>query len=150
MEERVTTAATQIPTSRVRPTISTPFHIDREWWERAGRELQVFLRDNLCPEHRQQYDDSEPGLKVDHVDPASGEVTVMDRFQDLLISHCSQQPDFVTPQMSLINAIFRIFLASGNLPQTPEQLSERTGRPPQMILRTLSGPRIYRGIRPLE
>jgi hypothetical protein len=74
----------------------------------------------------------------------------MDRFQHLLISHCSQQPDFVTPQMSLINAIFRTFLASGNLPLTAEQLSERTGRSPQMILRTLSGPRIYRGIRPLE
>ena len=150
MEKGVTTAAARIPTSRVRPTLSTQFHIDREWWERAGRELQVYLRDHLCPEHRQQYDESEPGLKVDHVDPYSGEVTVMDRFQDLLISHCSQQPDFVTPQMSLVNAIFRIFLASGNLPQTPEQLSERTGRSPQTILRTLSGPRIYRGIRPLE
>jgi hypothetical protein len=150
MERDMTTAAAKIPPSRVRPNLSTQFHIDRELWERAGRELQVYLRDHLCPEHRQQYDESEPGLNVDHVDPHSGEVTIMDRFQHLLIAHCSQQPDFVTPQMSLINAIFRSFLASGNLPMTPEQLSERTGRSPQMILRTLSGPRIYRGIRPLE
>ncbi len=146
----MTTAAAKIPTSRVRPTLSTQFHIDREWWERAGRELEVYLRDHLCPEHQRQYDEVEPGLKVDHVDPDTGEVTVIDRFQHLLISHCSRQPDFVTPQMSLINAVFRIFLANGNLPQTPEQLSERTGRSAQMILRTLSGPRIYKGIRPLE
>lgn len=146
----MSTAAAKIPTSRVRPTLSTQFHIDREWWERAGRELGVFLRDHLCLEHQLEYDQSEPGAKVDHVDPLSGEVTVVDRFQHLLISHCSQQPDYVTPQMSLINAVFRILLANGNLPQTPQQLARRTGRSPQTILRTLSGPRIYKGIRPLE
>ena len=146
----MTTATAKIPTSRVRPTLGTQFHIDREWWERAGRELEVYLRDHLCLEHQRQYDESESGVKVDHVDPYSGEVKVVDRFQHLLISHCSQQPDYVTPQMSLINAVFRIFLANGNLPQTPEQLAQRTGRSPQMILRTLSGPRIYKGIRPLE
>ncbi|MGH2620070.1 MAG: hypothetical protein ACRDHG_05805 [Anaerolineales bacterium] len=146
----MTTAAAKIPSSRVRPTLSTKFHIAREWWERAGRELEVYLRDHLCPEHQREYDQSEPGVNVDHVDPRSGEVTVVNRFQHLLISHCSQLPNYVTPQMSLINAVFRIFLANGNLPQTPEQLAQRTGRSPQMILRTLSGPRIYKGIRPLE
>jgi len=146
----MTTAPVEIPTSRVRPTLSTRFHIDRDWWQRTGRELEVYIRDHLCPEHQRQYDESETGVKVDHVDPRSGEVTVVDRFQHLLSSHCSLQPDYVTPQMSLINALFRIFLANGNLPQTPDQLSQRTGRSPQMILRTLSGPRVYKGIRPLE
>jgi hypothetical protein len=147
--ERGLTAG-KIPTSRVRPGLSTPFHIDREWWERAGRELEVYLRDHLCPEHQRQYDESGPGPTVDHVDPRTGEVSVVDRFQHLLIAHCSQQAGYVTPQMTLINAIFRTFLANGNLPQTPEELAERTGRSPQMILRTLSGPRIYKGIRPVE
>ena len=146
----MTTAAAKIPTSRVRPTLSTQFHIARDWWERTGRDLEVYLRDHLCLEHQRQYDESEPGAMVDHVDSGSGEVTLVNRFQHLLISHCSQQPDYVTPHMSLINAVFRIFLANGNLPQTPEQLAEQTGRSPQMILRTLSGPRIYKGIRPLE
>ncbi len=146
----MTTAAAKIPTSRVRPTLSTQFHIARDWWERTGRDLEVYLRDHLCLEHQRQYDESEPGVMVDHVDSGSGEVTLVNRFQHLLISHCSKQPDYVTPHMSLINAVFRIFLANGNLPQTPEQLAEQTGRSPQMILRTLSGPRIYKGIRPLE
>ena len=146
----MTTAAAKIPTSRVRPTLSTQFHIARDWWERTGRDLEVYLRDHLCLEHQGQYDESEPGAMVDHVDSGSGEVTLVNRFQHLLISHCSQQPDYVTPHMSLINAVFRIFLANGNLPQTPEQLAEQTGRSPQMIIRTLSGPRIYKGIRPLE
>ena len=146
----MTTAPAKIPTSLVRPTVQTYFHIDHEWWERAGRELEVYLRDHLCTEHQKAYDESQPGLRVDHVDPQSGEVTAIDRFQHLLITHCSQQSDYVTPHMSLINAIFRIFLANANMPMTPEELSQRTGRSPQMILRTLSGPRIYKGIRPIQ
>jgi len=144
------TAPAKIPTSLVRPTVQTLFHIDREWWERSDRELEIFMRDHLCPEHQKTYDESEPGLRVDHVDAESGEVTVIDRFQHVLITHCSQLPDYVTPHMSLINAIFRILLSNGNTPMTPEELAERTGRSPRTILRTLSGPRIYRGIRPLH
>ncbi len=72
----------------------------------------------------------------------------MPGIQHALISHCSQQPDYLTPQTSLVNAIFRLFLANGNQPLSPRQMGESLGRPPQMILRTLSGSRVYKGIRP--
>jgi hypothetical protein len=49
---------------------------------------------------------------------------------------------------SISIAVLTVFLANGNTPLTPKELGERLGRPPQMILRTLSGRRVYKGIRP--
>ncbi len=132
----------------VRPTLDTKFHIDYEWWDRADRDLEVYLRSHLCPEHQKQLADLDPGAEVDFVDPETGEIRRVPAVQHALMSHCSKQPDYLTPQTSLVNAIFRVFLANGNTPRTPVELGERLGRPPEMILRTLSGPRVYKGIRP--
>ena len=48
----------------------------------------------------------------------------------------------------LVHAVFRVFLADGNTPLSPTELAERLGRPAPTILRTLSTPRVYKGIRP--
>ncbi len=132
----------------VRPTLDTQFHIDYQWWDRADRDLEVYLRSHLCPEHQDAYAEMEPGAMVDHVDPDTAEVTRVPGVQHVLISHCARQPDYVTTQTTLVNAIFRIFLANGNQPLSATELGERLSRPAQMILRTLSGPRVYKGIRP--
>ena len=39
----------------VRPTLETKFHIDYDWWDRADRDLEVYLRSHLCPEHQEKY-----------------------------------------------------------------------------------------------
>jgi hypothetical protein len=132
----------------IRPTVDNKFHIDYAWWERADRELDVYLRSHLCPQHQESFRDVDAAAEVDHVDPETAEVTRVPAIQDILTTHCSQQPDYITPQMSLTNAIFRVFLANGNAPMSSRQLGERLDRPPQVILRMLSGPRIYKGIRP--
>jgi len=137
------------PRTIVRPTMDTKFHIDYDWWERAGRDLDVYLRSHLCPEHQEAYADVGADALVDTVDPETGEVTRVLGIQHMLITHCSQQPDYLTPQTTLVNAVFRVFLANGNTPLTPVELGERLGRPARMILRTLSGPRVYKGIRPI-
>jgi hypothetical protein len=134
--------------SLVRPSLNTRFHIDFDWWDRAERDLEVYLRSHLCPTHQETYADVDPARKVDHVDPETGEVTRVAGIQHVLISHCAQQPGYLTGQTSLVNAVFRVFLSNGNTPLSPEELSERIGRPAQMILRTLTGPRVYKGIRP--
>jgi hypothetical protein len=134
--------------SLVRPSINTKFHIDYDWWDRAERDLEVYLRSHLCPTHQETYADVDPARKVDHVDPETGEVTRVAGIQHVLISHCAQQPGYLSGQTSLVNAVFRVFLSNGNTPLSPEELSERIGRPAQMILRTLTGPRVYKGIRP--
>lgn len=137
------------PRSLVRPTLDTAFHIDYQWWERSERDLDVYLRSHLCPEHQEQLSEADARQLVDHVDPQTAEVTQLDRIEDLLISHCAQQENYLTRQTSLVNAIFRVFLSNHNTPMSPQQLSEKLDRPARMILRTISGPRIYKGIRPV-
>lgn len=142
--------STAIPPSMVRPTLEAPFHIDYGWWDRSDRNLDVYLRSHLCREHQEMDPDIDPKAKVDHVDPRTAEVSLLTRIEHILISHCAQLDDYLTPQTSLVNGVFRIFLANGNAPLTPEELGEQIGRPARMILRTLSGPRIYKGIRPAQ
>jgi hypothetical protein len=132
----------------VRPTLDTKFHIDYTWWDRADRELEVYLLGQLCPEHRAAYADLDAKTMVDHVDPRTGEVKRVLGIQHALITHCAKQPDYVTPQTSLVNAVFRLFLANGNTPLTPAEIGQRLGRSPTTILKTLSSQRVYKGIRP--
>jgi hypothetical protein len=86
---------------------------------------------------------------VDFVDPQTAEVQRVDGLQHILITHCAKLEGFISPHTTLVDAIFRIFLASGNIPMTPIELSQQSGRPPELILRVLTGEQIYRGLRPL-
>jgi hypothetical protein len=133
----------------VRPTLKTKFQIDYAWWDRADRDLEVYLRGHLCPEHREAFADADANTLVDHVDPETAEVSRVAGIQHTLISHCAQQDDYLTPQTSMVDAVFRVFLANGNSPLSPEELGERIERPARTILRTFSGRRVYKGIRPL-
>ena len=55
---------------------------------------------------------------------------------------------FITDQTTLTEALFRTFLANGNQPLNPTQLAEVLERQPGKILQTISGTRVYKGIRP--
>lgn len=136
------------PRKLLRPTLDTKFHIDFSWWDRADRDLAVYLKSHLCAEHQERFADFDPEDMIDHVDAETGEVTRVNGIEHALKSHCSKQPDYLTPQTSLVNAIFRVFLANGNQPLSPKELESRLERPARMILRTLSGARVYKGIRP--
>ena len=133
----------------VRPTLETKFHIDFEYWDRADRDLNIYLRSHLCQEHQEVYADIEADTMVDSVNPKTAEVTRVQGIQHTLISHCALQLDYLTPQTTMVNAIFRVFLSNGNAPLTPEELGEILNRPARTILRMLSGGRVYKGIRPL-
>jgi hypothetical protein len=132
----------------VRPTVDTRFHIDFGWWEKADRDWEVYLRSHLCPQHQASYADLETSSMVDSVDPVTAEVPRVPGIQHTVISHCSQLPDYITPQTTLVHAVFRVFLANGNTPLSSTRLGERLGKPALTILKTLSSPRVYKGIRP--
>jgi hypothetical protein len=134
----------------VKQTLYTRFHIDQEWWKRNEREWKVYLLSHLCPEHRAQLESLEGDSMIDWVDPATAEVRPMDGIQHALILHCSQQPDYIAPHTSLVDAVFRVFLANGNSPLSVTEISQRINRPAAIILRTLAGGRVYKGIRPVE
>jgi hypothetical protein len=133
----------------VRTTEDTKFHIDYDWWERADRDLDIYLRSHLCPEHQEAYAEIDADTLVDTVHPETAEVTRVLGIQHTLITHCALRDDYLTPQTTLVNAVFRVFLSNGNLPLSPLELGEKLERPARMILRTLSGQRVYKGIRPV-
>lgn len=86
--------------------------------------------------------------EVDWVDPETGEVRRIDALQRELQT-TAESPDFITGQTSLVDTIFRLFLANGNTPLTPAEMGEELKRHPQMILKTIAGGRVYKGIRPV-
>jgi len=136
--------------SLLKPTAKTPFHIDFEWWKNNERDWHVFLRSLLCPEHQEIFAEIEGGGMIDWIDPKTAEVKPVDGVQHALMSHCALLPEFIDAHTAVVEAIFRIFLVNGNTPMSAEDLSKRLGRPADTILRTIAGPRVYRGLRPFE
>jgi hypothetical protein len=135
--------------SLVKPTLQTHYHIDFDWWMQHDRNWRIYLRNFLCPDHQEAFAELDSGEEVDWVDSETAEVQRVDGLQHVLITHCAQQHSFITHQTTLVDSVFRTFLSNGNIPLTPEELAEHLGRDPQTILRTLSGTRVYKGLRPL-
>jgi hypothetical protein len=133
--------------SLVKPTVNTPFHIDFEWWQQNDREWRVHLLSCLPAEYQQAFSDSDD-QEVDWIDPETAEIQRVDGLQHTLINYAANNSDFITGRTTLVESIFRVLLANGNSPMTPSDLGERLNRPPLTILRTVSGVRVYKGIRP--
>ena len=133
----------------IKPSLSTRFHIDYDWWGRNEREWRVYLLSHLCPEHRASLESVADGNRIDWIDPETAEVRSIDGVQHALISHCSLQPEYISPRTTLVDAVFRVFLANGNSPLTVTEIADKITRPANTILRTLSGVRVYKGIRPM-
>lgn len=134
--------------SLVKPSVDTPFHIDFAWWKKNERDWHVYLRSLLCAEHQEAFANTEEGQTIDWVDPVTAEVKPVERVQNALMTHCVKQPDFLTSQTALVEAVFRLFLTNGNAPMSSGELGVRLNRPPETILRTLASARVYKGIRP--
>lgn len=132
----------------VKPTLETRFHIDYDWWARDERDLRLYLISHLPPDKQAQFANQEETSMVDWVDPDTAEVTQIDSLQ-FALQEAAQLSDFITPNTSLVDAVFRVFLANNNTPMTPIELGEAIQRAPQMILKTLSGMQVYKGIRPV-
>ena len=149
-EGKITGAVQSRRFSLIKPSLQTPFHIDFDWWQKNERDWHVYLRSLLCPEHQEVFAGVQEGELIDWVDPRTAEVKPVDGIQHTLMSHCARRPEFVTEQTAMVEAVFRLFLTNENMPMTSEDLGKHLNRPPQTILRTLSGPRVYKGIRPIQ
>jgi hypothetical protein len=134
--------------SLVRPTLQTKFRIDFDWWSQSDRDWRVHLQGLLCTAHQEAFANMAEEVMVDWVDPETAEVKQVDGIQHVLITHCAKEEGFITAHTAMVDAIFRVFLANGNVPLTPLELSGQLGRPADTILRTLTGGRVYRGVRP--
>jgi hypothetical protein len=135
--------------SLVKPTIHTRFHIDFDWWQQNDQDWRVYLRSFLCPEHQLAFDNAAASEEVDWVDPDTAEVQRVDGLQNTLITHCARQSAYIEQHAALVDSVFRILLVNGNTPMTPEELGQSLKKDSLLILRTLTGPRIYKGLRPV-
>ena len=135
--------------SLVKPTLETPFKIDFEWWKNHDRDWRVYLRSFLCDEHQAIFENLNNDETIDWVDPNTAEVTQVDGLQHILITHCARQGSFLTDKMALVDSVFRVFLSNGNKPLNAKELGKILNRPAETILRTFSGIRVYKGIRPI-
>jgi hypothetical protein len=136
--------------SLLKPTSKTNFQIDFEWWKENERDWHVYLRSFLCPLHQEALKNLDEGEKIDWIDENTAEVQQVDGIQHAVMSHCAQQPDFLTKQTALVEAVFRLFLINGNKPMSAEDLAKKLSRPAGTILTTLAGPRVYKGLRPVQ
>lgn len=137
------------PGALIKPTLETKFQIDYEWWERENNDLRAYMLTHLPPEIRDKFTDSDEARVVDYIDPETGEVFQLGEL-GLALQEAAKGEDFINPQTSLVDSVFRVFLANGNSPRTPEELEEDTQRDARTILKTFGGIRVYRGIRPIQ
>jgi hypothetical protein len=135
------------PSVLVKPQLDTKFHIDYDWWERSREDLRIYLLSHLMPEQRERVSQSEHNHVIDYIDPDTGEVFQLDELQHA-IQTAANDPNFINEQTSLVDSVFRVFLRNNNTPLTPHELERIIHRPAETILKTFSGIRIYKGIRP--
>ena len=134
--------------SLLKPTIQMPFHIDFDWWRANDENWHVALASMLCAEHQAAFATLPEGHMIDWVDPETAEVRQMDGLQHTLIEHCARQAGFLDEHTVVVEAIFRLLLANGNTPMSPEEMGARLNRPAETILKTIAGGRVYKGLRP--
>jgi len=132
-----------------RPMISTMFHIDFEWLIENDQNWHISLSGYLCEKHRMFFDTTKGHQMIDSINPKTGEVIQTDQLMDILMNHCAKQDNFIPPNGTLTDSVFRLFLSNGNQPLNAEEIGKIINRSPETILKTLSGPRIYKGIKPL-
>lgn len=142
-----------------RPKISMPlvrqvnedtrFHIDYGWWDKSTLDLKSYLSGRLqaLGIEEVQFDSSMD--QVDLVDMTTGEVLQVDGFQYMVQAYFQQLPEDFAQRSSLVDAVFVVLLSNANRPMTAHEIAESIGRDPEVVLRTLNGPRIYQGITPV-
>ena len=130
-----------------RVTADTQFYIDYDWWDKSQLDLKTYLVSRLSIDDESAFDTNSE--EVDLVNPNTGEVHRVDGFQYVVQTYFSKLPDDFLSRASLVDAVFCVLLANANQPMTAAEISEKSQRPVNVILKTIGGPKIYQGIRPV-
>lgn len=137
------------PAALAKANQDTRFHIDYSWWDNPV-QLRLYLLSHIQDEdERERLSDAEEGHIVDYVHPETAEVFRYDELQ-LALQKAAQDETFINPQTSMVDNIFRVFLRNGNQPRSPRELEAEVGKSAAVILKTIGGPRVYKGIRPVH
>ena len=135
------------PSVLKRATADTRFYIDYEWWDKSDLDLKTYLTTRLDVD--QEISLESESDEVDLVDAETGEVTRVDGFQYVVQAYFSQLPDDFVTRTSLVDAVFIVLLANANKPMTATEIAQKVKRSPDTIVKTMGGPKIYQGVRPI-
>jgi hypothetical protein len=133
---------------RTQMTPATRFFVDFEWWEKADLDIKTYLYSRLPIEEDETSMDLEREL-IDLVDMQTGQVRQVDGFQYIVQAYFRQMPKDFLRTTSMVDAVFCALLANANEPMTAQELADAVDRPVDVVLKTLGGPRIYQGIKPI-
>ena len=128
-------------------TADTRFYIDYDWWDKSDLDLKTYLltRLDIGEDINLELETDE----VDLIDAETGEVTRVDGFQYVVQAYFSQLPDDFVTRTSLVDAVFCVLLANANKPMTAAEIAQRVKRSSSTNLKTMGGPKIYQGVRPI-
>ena len=130
-----------------RVTADTRFYVDYTWWDKSNIDLKTYLFTRLGI--GQDADSDSEIDEIDMVDPTTGEVRRVDGFQYMIQSYFTQLPEDFFTKTSFVDAVFCVLLANANQPLSAREIAGRIKKPVGMVIRTLSGHKIYQGIRPV-
>ncbi len=135
------------PSMLKKVTADTRFYIDYDWWDKSDLDLKTYLltRLDIGEDINLELETDE----VDLIDAETGEVTRVDGFQYVVQAYFSQLPDDFVTRTSLVDAVFCVLLANANKPMTAAEIAQRVKRSSSTILKTMGGPKIYQGVRPI-
>jgi hypothetical protein len=115
------------------------WHINLDWYQENSRSFQALAQRCLCDKCRKK-------LKADE-----GKVTP-GKLISAIKDCCSQQPEFITSELPVMESIFRVMLAGGNEPLDITQIGESLRRwrggspgstPGETLTRLLHNDRYY-------
>ncbi|MDJ0755784.1 MAG: hypothetical protein QNJ45_19820 [Ardenticatenaceae bacterium] len=129
-------------------TEETKFHIDFDWWEKSTMDLKTYLSTRLQALGIEDIQFNPDIDEVDLVDMETGEVRRVDGFQFVVQTYFQQLPDDFAQRSSLVDAVFCVLLANANQPMAVSEIADQVNRSGDVVLRTLSGNRVYQGITP--
>ena len=84
------------------------YFIDLEWYQRQERSLATLAASRLCPTSRKK-------------EKTKSEAALLRAIKQC----CSKRDGYITPNMPLLEMIFRLFLANGNQPLNLEEIQEQ-------------------------
>ena len=135
--------------SLIKPSLTTKFRGDFDWWKMQDRNWRNSLVSFMCPKHQELFAHAGDAQEMDLVDPETGEISRGDGLIQTLVEHCARQEYFITSNTPLVDSVFKVFLVNHNQPLDSVELADRIGKPAETILRTIGTTRVYKGIRPV-
>ena len=98
------------------------YYIDTNWYDQTGRSFRVVAEKRFCPACQQKIG-QETQERVPVIDPKTGRVVYEMRSVPfgsnpiaVIRGCCSRERGYITADMPVLEAVFRVFLLNGNQP----------------------------------